>query len=289
VKTDRRDAERLARGLRSGDLTAVRVPTPEEEADRGLVRLRGSVCRDVVQSKNHVLKFLSRHGHYYRPEAGSKKKKLSNWTLKHWAWLRKLEFSGSDQIVWGQLIAILEEKIARLSSLDTYVEQLAQSDRYKEAVGKLCCLRGVATLTAMILLTEIGDFARFASPRQLMSYLGLVPSESSSGDSRRQGGITKTGNARGRYVLVEAAWKYRDKVATSAALKTRRGGQPEDVVAHATKAQHRLHSKYWSLASRKDLRKAAVAVARELAGFIWAIMTGHCGASPVQPGSVAIA
>ncbi|MDE2107174.1 MAG: IS110 family transposase [Patescibacteria group bacterium] len=282
VKTDRRDAALLARELRGDNLTPVRVPSPEEEADRGLMRLRGSLCRDVVRSKNQVLKFLTARGCYYRepalPKSGKKQVKLSHWTQKHWAWLNALEFTGSDGIVWEQMIGLLKEKVARLQTMDKHIADLAQTDRYQAAVGKLCCLRGVATLTAMVLLTEIGDFARFGNARQLMSYVGLIPSEHSSGDTRRQGAITKAGNSRTRHVLVEAAWKYKSKPETSSLLRKRREGQPEEVVAHATKAQKRLHAKFWSVAD-KDLCKAAVAVARELAGFVWALMTGNCGAS----------
>jgi transposase len=292
VKTDRRDAALLARELRSGNLTAIRIPTPEEEADRGLVRLRGSLCRDVVKSKNQVLKFLASRGCYYREHAspkstGKKQAKPSHWTQKHWSWLNALTFTGSDRIVWDQMIGLLKEKIARIGAMDKHIAELAQSDRYRIEVGKLCCLRGVATLTAMVLLTEIGDFARFGSARQLMCYLGLIPSEHSSGDTRRQGAITKAGNTRSRHVLVEAAWKYRSKPATSAVLRKRQEGQPQEVVAHASKAQHRLHAKFWSVAD-KDLCKAAVATARELAGFVWALMTGNC-ASPSEKRAAVVA
>lgn len=283
VKTDRRDAALLARELRSGNLTAVRIPTPEEEADRALLRLRGSLCRDVVRSKNQILKFLAAKGCFYREvtlpkSTGKKQAKLSHWTQKHWAWLNAQKFTGSDSVVWEQMLGLLKEKIARITAMDKHVADLAQTERYMAGVGKLCCLRGIATLSAMVLLTEVGDFARFGGARQLMSYLGLVSSEHSSGDTRRQGSITKAGNSRCRHVLVEAAWKYKSKPETSALLRKRREGQPADIVGHATKAQQRLHAKFWSVAD-KDLNKAAVAVARELAGFVWALMTGNCASS----------
>jgi len=293
IKTDRRDAALLARELRSGNLTAVRIPTPEEEADRTLVRLRGSLCRDTVKSKNQVLKFLVSRGHYYREPVsskpvGKKSVKPSHWTQKHWVWLEALEFIGSDSIVWEQMLGILKEKIARLKTMDKHISELAQTDRYRVAVGYICCLRGIATLSAMVLLTEIGDFARFGKVRQLMAYLGLVSSEDSSGDSRRQGAITKAGNTRCRHVLVEAAWKYKSKPETSTLLRKRRDGQPEDIVAHAAKAQQRLHAKFWTVAN-KDLCKAAVAVARELAGFVWALMTGNCVSSSEKRAALAAA
>jgi transposase len=293
VKTDRRDAALLARELRSGNLTAVRIPTPEEEADRGLLRLRGSLCRDVVRSKNQILKFLASQGCFYREAAlpkstGKKQPKLSHWTQKHWAWLNARKFTGSDSIVWGQMLGLLKEKVARITSMDKHIADLAQTERYKDGVGKLCCLRGIATLSAMVLLTEIGDFARFLGARQVMSYLGMVSSEHSSGGTRRQGAITKAGNSRCRHVLVEAAWKYKNKPETSAILRKRREGQPADIVAHATKAQQRLHAKFWSIAD-KDLCKAAVAVARELAGFVWALMTGNCASSSEQRAAIVTA
>jgi transposase len=223
------------------------------------------------------------------PKAGGKKQpKASHWTQKHWTWLNARTFTGSDGIVWEQMLGLLKEKITRITAMDKHVAELAKAERYKDGVGRLCCLRGIATLSAMVLLTEVGDFARFGSARQLMSYLGLVPSEHSSGDTRRQGAITKAGNTRSRHVLVEAAWKYKSKPETSAILRKRREGQPAEIVGHATKAQQRLHAKFWSVAD-KDLCKAAVAVARELAGFVWGLMTGNCASTSEQRATIVTA
>ena len=266
-KTDRRDAQNLARWFRAGDLTEVHIPSAEEEAVRSLVRCRETLGREVVKSKQYVLKFLSSRGLVYREG--------SNWTQKHWKWLRGLELVGPDQEVLDEYLALLEYKLGRLAGLDRRLEELSDSEAYQEGVGKLGCLRGIGVQTAMTLLTETIDFRRFGSPRQLMAYWGLIPSEWSSGDRSRHGPITKSGNSRCRRVLIEAAWHYRHKPAVGVALRNRQSGQPARVVAHALKAQHRLHKKFWGIAHRKEKQKAIVAVARELAGFIWAIMTDH--------------
>ena len=222
----------------------------------------------MVQSKHYVLKFLRLRGLAWQ---GGK----SNWTQRHWAWLRSLEFTGADRIVWLEYLTLLDYKLLRVAELDKELEALARSEAYREAVNKLCCHRGIGIQSAMVLLAETCDFGRFAGPRALMSYYGMTPSEASSGSNRRLGAITKAGNARCRRVLVEAAWHYQHKPGLSAALKERQSGQPAPVVAHAWKAQHRLHKKFWRIALRKERQKAVVAVARELAGFIWAVMMDH--------------
>lgn len=277
-KTDRRDARNLARWFRAGDLTEVHIPSTEEESVRSLVRCRETLGREVVKSKQYVLKFLSSRGLVYREG--------SNWTQKHWKWLRSLGLSSHDQEVLDEYLALLEYKVGRLAALDRRLEELSDSEAYREGVGKLGCLRGIGVHTAMTLLSETIDFRRFASPRQLMAYWGLIPSEWSSGDRSRHGPITKSGNSRCRRVLIEAAWHYRHKPAVGLTLRTRQMGQPAGVVAHALKAQHRLHKKFWGIALRKEKQKAIVAVARELAGFIWAIMTDHgrlCASRPMEP------
>lgn len=221
VKTDRRDALKLAR----------------------LYRARGFIYRDG-----------------------------SHWTDKHWRWLRGLKFEGPDGVVWSEYTSLLEYKLSRLEELDRQIEAIAFSDAYKEAVGLLRCFRGIDVQTAMVLLSEVQDFRRFGSPGKLMSFFGLAPGQDSSGESSRNCGITKSGNSRCRRVLLEGAWHYRQGPALSAALKKRQAGQPAEAIAHSWKAQHRLHKKFWKLAYRMDRRKAAVAVARELVGFIWAVM-----------------
>lgn len=270
IKTDQRDARKLARLYRSGELTVVRPPDPEDESVRALVRCRETMVREVVRSKNQVLKFLRLKGFVWRGG--------SNWTQKHLAWLRSLPVDGVDALVLAEYMALLDYKSGRLKELDEQVAKIASSPCYQERVGKLCCLRGVSVQTAMVLISEVIDFARFASARNLMGYLGLVPGEQSSSDKRILLPITKAGNARCRRVLVEAAWHYRHQAGVSPALKKRQQGQPAAVVAHAMKAQHRLHKKFWRVAARRERPRAVVAVARELAGFVWAIMTDQTGA-----------
>lgn len=267
VKTDRRDAAKLARLHRAGELTKVHIPSEEDESVRALVRCRETMVKEAQKSRHYVLKFLSMRGLGYL--AGS------NWTKKHWKYLKGLRFEGADEITWRQYLTLLEYKLSQLEELDRQIAQVAGSEPYKERVGKLGCLRGIATQSAMVLISEVQDFSRFASPRALMAYFGLVPSEESSGGTTRRGGITKTGNSRARRVLVEAAWQYAHKPALSDGLKKRQAGQPVEVIAHSWKAQHRLHNKFWRIALRKERCKAATAVARELTGFVWALMTQY--------------
>jgi len=267
VKTDKRDALKLARLYRAGQLTAVHVPSEKEECVRSLVRLRESLVREVTESKNNISAFLTRHGISW-PEK-------SRWTQKHWAWLRQQTFAAPEDYVWAELIAMLEYKMARLNETERRITEYAQTEVYREKVGKLCCFRGVAIVTAMTLITELFDFDRFKSARAMMAYLGLAPAEHSSGESRKQSGITKTGNSRCRRVIVEASWKCRPKPRMSKALTKRQENQPAWVVAHCWKAQQRLSKKFAAIAYRKPSQVAAVAVARELVGFIWAVMTDN--------------
>ncbi len=263
-KTDNRDAAKLARLYRAGELTAIRIPDETEEQVRSLVRCRETLTREVLKSRHYVLKLLQSRGRVYRDG--------SNWTQAHWAWLRKLELEGVDQITLQTYVELLEYKLIQRDYLDKKIEQIAFSDAYREPVGRLRCLRGVDTLTAMTLICEIGDVRRFASPRQLMGYLGLTVSETSSGGVERRGGITKTGNARARRVLVESAWHYRYPPRAWRGLRKRQEGQPSAVVAHAWRAQKRLHKKFEALVYRMAPSKAVVAVARELVGFVWALL-----------------
>lgn len=265
VKTDRRDALKLARLYRSGELVSVHIPTQQDEAVRSVVRCRETMNKEVLQSRHYILKFLSVRGIKYPGK--------SNWTKKHWQFLKSLEFEGEERLVFDEYLALLEYKQSRLEELDGLIEQIALTDTYRDVVGILRCLRGIDTLSAMVLMTEVMDFSRFGHARQMMSYLGLVPSEESSGGIRRQGGITKTGNSRCRRILIQAAWHYAKKPSLSASLEERQQGQPAQVIAHSWKAQHRLYKKFWGIALRKDKCKAVVAVARELVGFIWAIVT----------------
>ena len=207
-----------------------------------------------------------------------------NWTKKHRAWLKRLhlEHAYAQQTLDNYLLA-LEQIEERLHMLDAQVEAAAADEAYAEQVGWLRCLRGIDTVTAMTILAELHDFRRFAHPRQLMAYLGLVPSEYSSGSRVRRKGITKTGNTHVRRVLVEAAWNYHHRPAVSAPLRRRRGGQPPAVIAIADRAQQRLYRRYYRLKEgyRKPHNVVTTAIARELVGFIWAVLNHQHAALPV--------
>lgn len=266
VKTDRRDAHKLARYYRSGDLTVIRVPTGEQEALRGLLRCREDLLEDLHGQRQRVLKYLNQHGRAWREG--------TNWTEKHWAWLKaqRFEFAASQRTFdeYLQVVALMAD---RLSRLDEEILLLAETEPMKSVVARLCCLRGVRTLTALTIITEILDFRRFDSPRQLMSFLGLTPSLYSSATTRREGSITKAGNAHARRVLVEAAWHYRHRPQLAGSLRQRCEGQPDWVRKTAADAQQRLNYKFRKLNARgKKSTVAVVAVARELAGFVWALM-----------------
>ena len=267
VKTDRRDALKLALLYRAEQLTQVHVPTEEQEAVRSVVRLRETLRREVVASRHHVLKFLQVRGLAYREGR--------NWTERHWRYLRGLRFEGAEAIAYSEYLGMLEFKLGRLKEVEQQLERLSVEQPYKGAVARLRCYRGINTLTAMVLLSEVWDFTRFATAAHFMSYLGLVPQEHSSGSIRRQGSITKTGNTHCRRLLVESAWHYRHRPSVGLSLGRRQQGQPAETVARSWKAQYRLHDKFWRVASRKETKVAAVAVARELAGFIWAEMVAQ--------------
>jgi len=265
IKTDRKDAEKLAKLLRADLLTSVSVPTIETERIRGYIRLRYQVKEDLTRARQRILKFLQTKGLVFR---GTKE----NWTVSHRNWLDGLNLEGEDQLVLAEHRAMMSYLEIRLKDINQRIETIAAQDRYRAHVGRLSCLKGISTFSAMVILTEIGDFKRFSHPRELMSYIGLVPSENSSGQSQRKGRITKCGNNRLRHVLVEAAWHYRNKPFTSRYLAKRHEGQPKQAILYATNAMHRLYRRYWALAARKDSNVAIVAVARELTGFIWGMM-----------------
>lgn len=267
IKTDKRDARKLVRLFRAGELTAIHVPDEAEEAVRDLLRCREAVRRDVLRWRHRVVKLLDRHGRRYL--AGK------NWTQRHWLWLRAQQFEHPAlQRTLDAALFALEQALAHQAELDKAIEALAEQAPYREPVGWLRCFRGLGTLSAMILLAEIVDFQRFQRPRELMAYLGLVPSEYSSGQTERRGAITKAGNTHARRVLVEAAWHYRHRPGVSRALGQRSDGQPSVVVSHAWRAQQRLHQRYRHLVGHGKRPPVAIAaVARELGGFIWAAMT----------------
>lgn len=265
VKTDRRDAEKLARYYRAGELTEIRVPTSEEEASRDLVRAREAGLKDRLSAYHRLLKFLLRLGRVYRDG--------KSWSQAHRAWLRSQRFEHpSARLTYEAYVRALEEAEARLALLNQQVLDLAEGERHATAVLYFRCLRGVDTLGAMTLLTEVIDFRRFQKARAVMGYSGMVPSEHTTSFDPRRGRITKTGNAHLRRILVEAAWNYRRKGVLSQAIANRRKGCPPEVVRIAKKAEDRLHRKFWRLIQKGlPQNKAAVAIARELAGFAWAI------------------
>jgi len=267
VKTDRRDGAKLVRLFRAGELTAIHIPDERQEAVRDLVRCRDDLRRDVLRWRHRVLKLLARHGRTYL--AGR------NWSQAHWRWIRAQRFDQPPlQRAFEATLFTLEQALARQAALDQELEALATTAPYREPVAALRCFRGIATLSAIILLAEIVDFQRFRRPRELMAYLGLVPSEYSSGDTHRRGALTKAGNSHARRVLVEAAWHYRHRPALGPALATRSHGQPDEILGHAWRAQQRLHRRYRHLVGHGKRPPVAVAaVARELVGFIWAAMT----------------
>jgi transposase len=265
VKTDRRDAERLARLLRMGELVPVRVPDPSEEAARDLVRAREDARGDLMRARHRLSKLLLRHGSVYEGSA---------WTLAHDTWLRRQRFgSGPLALTFDESYGAVMQAKARRDALDRAIAELAGEAPFADVVGRLVCLRGVSTLTALGLTVELGDWERF-QPQSLGPFLGLTPSEDSTGGRRRLGGITKTGNTHARRLLVEAAWHQRRPLRASAALEGRRQEQPAAVRARAEKCARRLHARWHALESRGKRRTiVAVAVARELAGHCWALAT----------------
>lgn len=265
IKTDRRDARKLAELLRAGLLTAVQPPTPTEEAARDLVRARDDAREDRQRCRHRLSKLILRRGLHYAGRA---------WTVAHRTWLRSLTWTHpAEQHVVEDYLLALDQVEARLDELDARLVELAQTALYREPVGWLRCFRGIDTLTAISILAELHDFRRFVSPRALMAYLGLVPGEHSSGERTRRGPITKTGNTLVRRLLIEAAWHYQHRAGVGLALKRRREGQAARVVAVADKAQQRLCRRFRRLtAAHKPAPKVAVAVARELAGFLWAAL-----------------
>lgn len=263
-KTDKRDALQLARLYRAGQLTMIHVPGEAEERVRGVVRCRETLKREVHRSRQHILKHLLARGVVYR-ESG-------NWTLKHWAWLRALRLEGEDQRVLDTHLALLDFKLSLLEDTEKAIFEMSQRPPYEGPVGRLRCLKGIDTLSAMTLVSEIGDIRRFPTGRHLMGYVGLTVSEYSSGQRQSYGGITKTGSARARHVLVEAAWHYRHRPKVSQSLKVRMEGQPAELVAHCVRAQQRLHRRFSKLDLVKKRQVAVTAVARELTGFVWAVM-----------------
>ena len=267
IKTDRRDARKLAEAARAQTLTFVKPPTQAEEAVRDLCRCREDAVEDLTRARHRLSKMLMRRGFVYRDGR--------NWTGKHRPWLRSLSFEeAATQAVFDDYLAAVETLEDRIQGLDTHLANIAAEEPYRERVGWLRCFRGIETVTAMTILAELHDFRRFEDPRRLMAYLGLVPGEHSSGEKTRRGGITKTGNGHVRRALVETAWHYRHRPAVGKKLKARRVDQPAEVIRIADRAQRRLFQRFHRLVLHrgKPSQKAIVAVARELVGFLWAVL-----------------
>jgi len=265
VKTDRRDARNLGRLYRSGELTVIHIPDEDQEAVRDLTRTREDTVEDVTRKRHQLSKFLLRHG--YRYHNGNQ------WTQGHSKWMKGIKFENAVlRVVFEEYQLALEQAEERLKRLTQLIEELSQTAEYKRPVSALMTLRGVKAITAMTIVSEIGDMRRFVKAKEFMAALGLVPSEYSSGKSICRGSITKTGNAHVRRVLIESAWHYRHRPSVGKAIKARRTDQPLEIVNVAQKADVRLSRKYRRLLDRgKRATIAAVATARELAGFIWAI------------------
>lgn len=284
VKTDRRDAMMLARLARSGDLTAVRVPGAGDEAVRDLVRAREDAVRECRNARHRLKALLLRNGITYAGKTA--------WTAAHRRWLATLKLEHpAQQIGFQEYLHSVTEATARIARLEQALRDVLSEWGLKPLVQALQALRGVQLIAAMTLVAELQDFLRFDNPRQLMGYVGLVPSEHSSGPKRRQGSITKAGNSAARRMLVEIAWHYQHSPRVSPIIATRQDQVPKEVTDIAWKAQLRLHAKFKRLVARRVLKnKAVVAVARELAGFVWAIgrevqTSGWQGIKPEPAGS----
>ncbi len=266
VKTDRRDALKLARLLRSGELTACWVPTEAYEAFRNLTRERSAASQDQRRARQRLGQLLLRLG-LVPPE------RMTAWGRRHRAWLEQLSLEQPmNQVTLRSQLRALDQATERLAALTEAVAAAATASEFGPLIKALACVYGVGLVTAATEVAEIGDFQRFARPRSLFNYLGLTPRESSSGPRVRRGSITKAGNTHARWVLVEAAWHFTRPPKVGAELAKRREEQDPAIIAIADRAHARLYRRYWRLIKRgKPSQQAVVAVARELAGFLWAI------------------
>lgn len=266
VKTNRLDAQRLGSYYRGGQLTPIRIPDPKQEALRDLLRARDDVRRDLLRSRQRLCGCLLRHGYHYKDG--------NNWTRKHWAWIKAIRLENEDvQMTIDEYISSITARVEQLKRFDKRIEEAAQRPEYASKVAGYSVLRGIRTLSAMTILAEGGDLRQYATAPQFMGSTGMVPGENSTGNAQRRGSITKAGNAYLRRILIEAAWSYQRRTHGGLTIEKRRRGQPEALLAIASKADHRLHAKFSKLLFRyKKLPGiACVAVARELAGFVWAI------------------
>lgn len=266
IKTDRRDAGQLAILYRAGALTAIHIPTDQEEAARDLLRCREDIRADLLRARHRLSKFLLRHGRRFTATKA--------WSKQHAAWLRAQTWSlvALDQ-THGAYLRAVDEAVARLRAVEQDLRGLLTLEPLRPRVERLRCFRGIDDLTALTIAAELGDARRFGSAPRTMAFVGLVPSEHSSGTKQARGAITKTGNAHLRRVLVEAAWHYRHRPFVGDALRRRQTGAPAAIIAQAWTAQQRLYRRYHRLAARgKPTPQVITAVARELTGFVWAAL-----------------
>jgi transposase len=268
VKTDRRDALKLARSYRSGDLTPVWVPDAAHEALRDVVRAREAAKKDQLRARHRLGKFLLRQGR--RPPTA-----MNPWTQAHLTWIKTVHFAhAAQEATLLDYLHEVEHMADRIERLEGAIDEAVKTapERMRAVIEALQSLRGIALVSAVTIVAEVGELSRFTTPRQLMGYSGAVASEDSTGTRIRRGGITKTGNAHLRRVVIEAAWAYRYRPAVGATLRKRQASASEEVKAIAWKAQHRLHARYRHLIARGKCKQETVtAVGRELLGFIWAI------------------
>jgi transposase len=266
VKTDRRDALKLAQLLRSGNLTAVWVPDEEQEAMRDLTRARADMKGQEQKARQQLNAFVLRHGHRWPATK-------TRWTSTHYNWLESLKFNHAwQQAVLQEYIDAVRAASRRVGDITAHMERVLPAWSLAPVVDSLVALRGIDKLAAMVLLAELGDLSRFDSPRQLMAYLGLVPSEHTSSNRRRQGPITKVGNRHARRMLVESAWSYRFPARQTMHLKRKAKNASHEAKAIAWRAQKRLCGRYRTLMQAgKNTKQTTVAIARELVGFVWDI------------------
>jgi transposase len=266
VKTNRRDADQLARLYRAGEISGIHVPDPQDEAVRDFLRARYQISRQQHRARQQLKMFLLRHNLRYSGK--------SSWTAAHLRYLARIKMPFPEQqFVFQEMLGVISEATARLERYDAQLLRVVVGWRWEPVVRALMSLRGVALLNATTLVAELGDLNRFEHPAQLMGYLGLVPSEDSTSDERHQGGLTKMGNGYARRALVEAAWHYREPARISPHLQKRQEGLPKTVTDISWQAQCRLHARFKHLLgpARKKSQVAAAAIARELSGFVWAI------------------
>lgn len=274
IKTDKRDAKKIAKCLAYRTYSAVYIPTEEDNAAKEYIRMRNTVKDTLKRIKQQILSLCTRHGKHFRDGQNRR----SYWTQLHLKWLKKQAFADKIlQEAFEEYLILYSQTVDKVDRLDKRIEELAHQERYEEKVKKLSCLIGIKTHTALATIVETGDFRRFQTAQNYASYLGLVPGEDSSGDSRRRTGITKAGNRHVRKLLIESAQSYsRGSVGVKSKMLSRRqaGNEPK-VIAYADKANERLKRKFYRIMFRSKRNIAITAVARELACFIWGMMTDN--------------